>query len=144
MALDNPSQSEKINTQLEALESILEQEFRALKNQDMDEFDRLQARKIKLIELLGSETVVETIKSRGSGSTTIKDNETESLASIKLRIERCHELHRRNEILINRKLEAVKGALSSLREGNHTDEVEVYTKAGGFQKSNAARPIKKT
>ena len=68
----------------------------------------------------------------------------EEISSIKILIDRCHELHRRNEILINRKLEAVKGALASLREGSATDDVEVYTKAGGLAKPKYNTPIKKT
>ena len=68
----------------------------------------------------------------------------EEVSSIKILIDRCHELHRRNEILINRKLEAVKGALASLREGSATDDVEVYTKAGGLAKPKYNTPIKKT
>ena len=142
MAKDAPDQSTQINIQLETLEKILEQEFSALKQQDMDSFDRLQPRKIAIMEALGADGVIESI----TASDTSEGPQTsqEEVSSIKIMIDRCHELHRRNEILINRKLEAVKGALASLREGSATDDVEVYTKAGGLAKPKYNTPIKKT
>ena len=142
MAKDAPDQSTQISIQLETLEKILEQEFSALKQQDMDSFDRLQPRKIAIMEALGADGVIESI----TASDTSERSQTsrEEVSSIKIMIDRCHELHRRNEILINRKLEAVKGALASLREGSATDDVEVYTKAGGLAKPKYNTPIKKT
>ena len=142
MAKDAPDQSTQISIQLETLEKILEQEFSALKQQDMDSFDRLQPRKIAIMEALGADGVIESI----TASDTSEGPQTsqEEVSSIKILIDRCHELHRRNEILINRKLEAVKGALASLREGSATDDVEVYTKAGGLAKPKYSTPIKKT
>ena len=142
MAKDAPDQSTQISFQLETLEKILEQEFSALKQQDMDSFDRLQPRKIAIMEALGADGVIESI----TASDTSEGPQTsqEEVSSIKIMIDRCHELHRRNEILINRKLEAVKGALASLREGSATDDVEVYTKAGGLAKPKYNTPIKKT
>ena len=142
MAKDALDQSTQISIQLETLEKILEQEFSALKQQDMDSFDRLQPRKIAIMEALGADGVIESI----TASDTSEGPQTsqEEVSSIKILIDRCHELHRRNEILINRKLEAVKGALASLREGSATDDVEVYTKAGGLAKPKYNTPIKKT
>ena len=49
MAIDVPDQTEQISMQLETLEKILEQEFVALKQQDMDAFDRLQPRKTAIM-----------------------------------------------------------------------------------------------
>ena len=142
MAKDAPDQSTQISFQLETLEKILEQEFSALKQQDMDSFDRLQPRKIAIMEALGADGVIESITA--SDASEGPQTSQEEVSSIKILIDRCHELHRRNEILINRKLEAVKGALSSLREGSATDDVEVYTKAGGLAKPKYNTPIKKT
>ncbi len=142
MAKDAPDQSTQISIQLETLEKILEQEFSALKQQDMDSFDRLQPRKIAIMEALGADGVIESITA--SDASEGPQTSQEEVSSIKILIDRCHELHRRNEILINRKLEAVKGALASLREGSATDDVEVYTKAGGLAKPKYNTPIKKT
>ena len=142
MAKDAPDQSTQMSIQLETLEKILEQEFSALKQQDMDSFDRLQPRKIAIMEALGADGVIESITA--SDASEGPQTSQEEVSSIKILIDRCHELHRRNEILINRKLEAVKGALASLREGSATDDVEVYTKAGGLAKPKYNTPIKKT
>ena len=142
MAKDAPDQSKQISIQLETLEKILEQEFSALKQQDMDSFDRLQPRKIAIMEALGADGVIESITA--SDTSEKSQSSLEEISSIKILIDRCHELHRRNEILINRKLEAVKGALASLREGSATDDVEVYTKAGSLAKPKYNTPIKKT
>ena len=142
MAKDTPDQPKQISIQLETLEKILEQEFSALKQQDMDSFDRLQPRKIAIMEMLGADGVIESINA--SNTSGKSQSHQEEVSSIKILIDRCHELHRRNEILINRKLEAVKGALASLREGSATDDVEVYTKAGGLAKPKYNTPIKKT
>ena len=142
MAKDTPDQSKQISIQLETLEKILEQEFSVLKQQDMDAFDRLQPRKIAIMEALGADGVIESITA--SDTSEKSQSSREEISSIKILIDRCHELHRRNEILINRKLEAVKGALASLREGSTTDDVEVYTKAGGLAKPKYNTPIKKT
>ncbi len=142
MTKDAPDQSNQVSVQLETLERILEQEFSALKQQDMDSFDRLQPRKIAIMEMLGADGVIESINA--SNTSGKSQSHQEEVSSIKILIDRCHELHRRNEILINRKLEAVKGALASLREGSATDDVEVYTKAGGLAKPKYNTPIKKT
>ena len=142
MAKDTPDQSMQIRMQLETLEKILEQEFLALKQQDMDSFDRLQPRKIAIMGALGADGVIESITA--SDTSEKSQSHQEEVSSIKILIDRCHELHRRNEILINRKLEAVKGALASLREGSATDDVEVYTKTGGLAKPKYNTPIKKT
>ena len=142
MAKDAPDQSKQISIQLETLEKILEQEFSALKQQDMDSFDRLQPRKIAIMEVLGTDGLIESINA--SDTSEKSQSHQEEVSSIKVLIDRCHELHRRNEILINRKLEPVKGALASLREGSPTDDVEVYTKAGGIAKPRYNTPIKKT
>ena len=124
MTKDAPDQSKQVSIELETLERILEQEFSALKEQDMDSFDRLQPRKIAIMEMLGADGVIESINaSNTSGKSKYHQEE---ISSIKILIDRCHELHRRNEILINRKLEAVKGALASLREGSATDDVELH------------------
>ena len=143
MAIDVPDRTQQISIQLETLERILEQEFIALKQQDMDAFDKLQPRKTAIMEMLGAEEVIESIKA----SQSLDDSEASpknDISSIKILTDRCHELHRRNEILISRKLEGVKGALASLREGSATDELEVYTKAGDLTRSKVGTPIKKT
>ena len=42
----------------------------------------------------------------------------------------CRDLHRRNEVLIERKLEAIRGTLQSLRIQENTSPIEVYDRLG--------------
>ena len=73
MAIDVPEQAQQISVQLETLEKILEQEFVALKEQDMDAFDRLQPRKTAIMEMLSAEEVMESIKEEFGYKQNIKE-----------------------------------------------------------------------
>ena len=134
MAKDAPDQSTQISIQLETLEKILEQEFSALKQQDMDSFDRLQPRKIAIMEALGADGVIESI----TASDTSEGPQTSQgeVSSIKILIDRCHELHRRNEILINSKIESIRSALRTLQSPDPLNSVEVYDKLGKLTGAN--------
>jgi hypothetical protein len=52
---------------------------------------------------------------------------------------RGRDAHRRNSVLIDRKLEAIRGALSSLQAGNPTASVEVYDRLGKVSRFNKGR-----
>ena len=45
-------------------------------------------------------------------------------------ISECKDLHRRNEIFINRKLESIKGALKTIQTPDPLNSVEVYDRLG--------------
>jgi flagellar biosynthesis/type III secretory pathway chaperone len=42
----------------------------------------------------------------------------------------CRDLHRRNAMLIERKLDTIRGTLNSLRVGESGSSVEVYDRLG--------------
>jgi hypothetical protein len=42
----------------------------------------------------------------------------------------CRDLHRRNTVLMDRKLEAIRGTLQSLRLQDASSSVEVYDRLG--------------
>ena len=42
----------------------------------------------------------------------------------------CKDLHRRNEVFINRKLETIRGALHSIQSPDPLNTVEVYDRLG--------------
>jgi hypothetical protein len=46
----------------------------------------------------------------------------------------CRDMHRRNEILIMRKLDAIRGALESLNVNEATSPVEVYDRLGQIKR----------
>ena len=48
-------------------------------------------------------------------------------------------MHRRNEILISRKLDAIRGTLQTLNGGESTASVEVYDRLGRMARSRAGR-----
>lgn len=101
------------------LNQILSLEFDALKGQDLDRFEALQASKNTLL----------------SDLTSVCPN-TEDLQKLpeweQLREEllACRDAHRRNAVLIERKLDAIRGTLHSLRVGDSGSSVEVYDRLG--------------
>ena len=96
--------------ELEALHTLLEQEFEFLTNQDFKSFEELQYKKQDLLNLLVSE-----ISGDGPEMTPeaiqelIKENQ-----ELSNRLIECQNLQKRNESLINQKLNTIKEALSSL------------------------------
>lgn len=101
------------------LNQILSLEFDALKGQDLDRFEALQTSKNTLL----------------SDLTSVCPN-TEDLQKLpewdQLREEllACRDAHRRNAVLIERKLDAIRGTLHSLRVGDSGSSVEVYDRLG--------------
>jgi len=101
------------------LNQILSLEFDALKGQDLDRFEALQDSKNSLL----------------AGLTSVCPN-TEDLQKLpewdQLREEllACRDAHRRNAVLIERKLDAIRGTLHSLRVGDSVSSVEVYDRLG--------------
>jgi flagellar biosynthesis/type III secretory pathway chaperone len=101
------------------LEEILGMEFEALQKQDLERFEQLQGRKTDLLaDLTGLCPPSQTLQSdpdwRG-----LLDSMTQ-----------CRDMHRRNAMLIERKLEAIRGTLQSLQASASTSTVEVYDRLG--------------
>lgn len=107
---------------------ILESEFVALKNQDLEEFDSLQEKKTTLINFIASLNV----------PPYKKGDEPDKWLPLREVIQDCQNLHRRNEILINRKLDSIRAALNTLSgENNSGASVEMYDRLGKIaQKRN--------
>lgn len=114
----------------EALRQLLEQEFEALRVQDLDRFESLQPEKLKIFETLTWLTGVGTEASR---------LEQPGWEGFKQRIAECRELHRRNEVLISRKLDAIRGTLHTLRGSDPTAPVEVYDRLGRMARMRGGR-----
>ena len=96
--------------ELEALHTLLEQEFEFLKKQDFKSFEELQHKKQDLLNLL-----VDEIGGKDPEITPeaiqelIKENQ-----ELSNRLIECQNLQKRNESLINQKLNTIQEALSSL------------------------------
>jgi flagellar biosynthesis/type III secretory pathway chaperone len=110
------------------LVQLLALEFEALKSQDLDRFESLQAGKNDLLaELAGLCPSAEDLQ-----------NLPEWDALRELLIE-CRDMHRRNAVLIERKLDTIRGALHSLRVGDSGSPVEVYDRLGQVARFSRGR-----
>ncbi|MFQ3309076.1 MAG: flagellar biosynthesis/type III secretory pathway chaperone [Porticoccaceae bacterium] len=115
--------------QANRLKALLEDEFTALKSQDLTAFEGLQTEKIDILTLLNSEELADRVK--GYATNTLE-------ASLHLSIwddvigvvSDCKDLHRRNEIFMLRKLESIQGALRTIQSPDPLNSVDVYDRLG--------------
>ena len=114
------------------LHKLLELEFEALKLQNLSEIESIQEKKIPILEYLGSDSV-KVNATEASG-----DVDWESFRSI---ISECKNAHRRNEILVNRRIESIKGALNAVTGDNKDDELEMYDKLGKLAQKKSNKGI---
>lgn len=127
----NPELLTKVMAQVDTLESVLEQEFEALKKQDLAHLDRLLNAKNEILSDI----------SRLTGVSDANDAQklNESWDGFRSRMDYCKNLHRRNEVLVNRKLDAIRGALKSLHITDPTSSVEVYDRLGKLNRVKRSR-----
>jgi len=120
--------SERALSVTDQLVQLLALEFEALKSQDLDRFESLQAGKNDLLaELAGLCPSAEDLQNLPEWNTL-----RESLVE-------CRDLHRRNAVLIERKLDTIRGALHSLRAGDSGSPVEVYDRLGQVARFSRGR-----
>ena len=107
---------------------MLALEFDALKSQDLDRFESLQPGKNDLLaELTEICPPAEDLQ---------KMPEWDGLRELLIE---CRDLHRRNAVLIERKLDTIRGALHSLRVGDSGSPVEVYDRLGQVARFSRGR-----
>jgi flagellar biosynthesis/type III secretory pathway chaperone len=110
------------------LVQLLALEFESLKSQDLDRFESLQPGKNDLLtELSALCPSPEDLQNLPEW-----DALRESLIQ-------CRDMHRRNAVLIERKLETIRGALHSLRVGESGSPVEVYDRLGQVARFSKGR-----
>ena len=110
------------------LVQLLALEFEALKSQDLDRFESLQDGKNGLLtELSALCPSPEDLQNLPEWDTL-----RESLIQ-------CRDMHRRNAVLIERKLDTIRGALHSLRAGESGSPVEVYDRLGQVARFSRGR-----
>ena len=112
------------------LQQLLQQEFDALREQNLDIFEALQPEKTQIFDSLIRLTGV------GTESNHLDEPEWDTFKNL---IADCRDMHRRNEILISRKLDAIRGTLQTLNGGETTASVEVYDRLGRMARSRAGR-----
>ena len=120
--------SERALSVTDQLVQLLALEFEALTSQDLDRFESLQAGKNDLLaELAGLCPSAEDLQ---------KLPEWDALRELLIE---CRDMHRRNAVLIERKLDTIRGALHSLRAGDSGSPVEVYDRLGQVARFSRGR-----
>lgn len=125
---DNLSQALALAGQLE---QMLEQEFEQLKVQNLDAFEATQAGKNDLLKQLTRLAGIQ-----GPESADALGPEWDGF---KTQMAHCRDLHRRNEVLIGRKIDAIRGALQSLKVEDPTSSVEMYDRLGQLSRNRRGR-----
>ena len=112
------------------LNSLLPDEFEALKTQKLDAFESLQQEKIDLLQALSESGMVrESVPASDPDTlqTIINDPLWGEIIGL---LEKCKKAHQRNELLISKQLDAIKGALATLQNQDPSGALELYTKLG--------------
>ena len=111
------------------LAHILELEFQALRDQALDQFEQLQLVKNQLLS---------EISALAPGAEDLQT--LPEWQDFREMMVVCRDFHRRNALLMNRKLDAIRGTLDSLRLNDTASPVEVYDRLGlisRFSRHNA-------
>ena len=120
--------SESVLSLASQLSKLLLLEFEALKVQDLDRFESLQPGKNDLLAGLA----------KLCPSAEDLQNLPEHTELRELLIE-SRDLHRRNAVLIERKLDTIRGTLHSLHTGENGSPVEVYDRLGQVARFSKGR-----
>jgi flagellar biosynthesis/type III secretory pathway chaperone len=116
----------KAMERVDELEKLLDLEFEALKAQNLSDFDSLTETKNQLLKELMALTGVHKPEDAGRLDTRWD--------AFKQKMRYCKNLHRRSEILVTRKLDAITGALESLRNHSPASSVETYDRLGKIRR----------
>jgi len=112
------------------LDSLLTEEFEALKNQNLEVFETLQSEKVKILERLAELNFSEETLDQTVLQQLINDPMWNEITSL---LDRCKRSHQRNELLISKQLDTIRGALSTLQNQDPSATLELYTKLGKTQ-----------
>lgn len=110
------------------LAETLQLEFEALQQQNLEHFEQLQAGKTELLAQIASLCPPSDVMQREP-----------SWQGLLNQMAHCRDLHRRNAVLIERKLEAIRGALQSLQSAAAPSSVEVYDRMGQVARFSRGR-----
>ena len=123
-----------------ALKAVLSNEFKSLKEQDLETFEVLQTQKLEILDFLASEDLTQRIRAYAEDPDALADNVTlwEQVMAL---MKDCKELHIRNEVLINRKLETIRGALHTIQTPDPLSSVEVYDRLGKIRSNSRKNSV---
>jgi len=123
-----PRDAQQLHLLASELDRLLDIEFEALQAQDLDRFERLQSGKTELLAELSRLCPPADALQGDPAWVGLRDSLSAS-----------RDKHRRNSLLITRKLEAVRGALSSLSSEHPSSSVEVYDRLGQVSRFSRGR-----
>ena len=126
----SPSNIPLAETLMGQLHGLLESEFELLKTGQVDNLDELQNRKVILLEQLAQVAPGEAVSGQ-EVPTAWKPFAEKARA--------CRMLHQRNETLVSRKLDAVRGALTALQVSAEGLIDETYDRKGRLSWGGARR-----
>jgi flagellar biosynthesis/type III secretory pathway chaperone len=114
-----------------SLHNLLQEEFEALRVQDLQAFEALQGTKLSIFNILTSLT------GAGEEHSLLDKPEWDTFKNL---INDCRDMHRRNEVLISRKLDAIRGTLNTLRgTSDPAASVDVYDRLGRMSRRRGSR-----
>jgi flagellar biosynthesis/type III secretory pathway chaperone len=115
---------------------MLELEFEQLKVQNLDAFESSQSTKNDLLQKLMQLAHIDGPESANALGTEW-DEFKEHMAL-------CRDMHRRNEVLISRKIDAIRGALQSLNVFDPTSSVEMYDRLGKLSRVSSWQRLRRS
>ena len=117
--MPDTSQAPRLELLAQELDRVLDIEFEALQKQELDRFEQLQVGKTELLAELSRLCP------------PAHELQTEpAWAGLHDSLSTSRDKHRRNTILVTRKLEAVRGALSSLSTEQPGSPLEAFDRLG--------------
>jgi hypothetical protein len=111
----------------------LEDEFDALKTQDMDRFEQLQPGKTEQLQALTAWAAASAPPPGSEGPAPA--DWTDFQEQIRL----CRDAHWRNETLMSRQLDAIRGTLQALQLSDPASSVDLYDRMGQMSRRMGGR-----
>ncbi len=120
---------EAAQTHAQALDTLLQEEFEALRTQSLDRIDALQADKV---------TRLEALQAIARQVATLPE-EPLAWSQVLEMLAQCRANHRRNELLVTRQIEVVGATLRSLQLTEPSDSVDLYDRMGQVARRGGRR-----
>jgi len=113
---------------VEQLGSLLDEEFEHLKRRDVQALETLHAPKTELLEQL----------SRVAAAVAAQEPKPEAWLAAQDKLQACGQAHFRNMNLMQRQLDAVRGALQALQGTPEASSVDLYDRMGQLSRRSGA------
>ncbi len=124
--MNEESQTIKLLANLgERLSAVLEKEFSALVEKNLDLLESLQLQKVDLLS---------QIETAWQGYDAEMASEQDALQEVRVLMSECKDKHIRNDLLLRRQMETVKNLLATLTSQSADQFGDVYNKLGRMKR----------